>query len=145
MAKEPLFFHVRDLKSTESITRKDGTKVVVKNFRPGGVTFSVKKFDDSNLSIGYSVTAKGDNFCKKVGRKIAFERASHIIDNIDKNAKRTVHIGEKEYLPHTVRRNIEAIVKRSMELLKLESKSVNVVTWADGRATGDLVQLSIDK
>lgn len=145
MANEPLFFHVRDLKNVEEVERKDGTSVKIKNYKPGGVTFSVRKFDDRNLSIGYSVTAKCDNFCKKVGRRIAFERADHIIKNVHKNAKRRVHTDNIEALPHEVRRNMEAVAKRSMELLKLNSESVNIVTWADGRARGDLVQLTIRK
>lgn len=124
MAKQPLFFHVRD--------------------EDGQATFAVQSFDDRNFSVGYAVTHNGDNFCKKTGRKIALERATHILNNTDKNASRTVIMGN-DTLPHVVRRNIENIVKRSAELLKSSEEKFFVVTWSDRRAKGALVQLEISK
>lgn len=128
MAKEPLFFHVRN-------TKKDGNL-------GGGATFSVQKFDDKNFSVGYAVSHQNDNFCKKAGCKIALERSTHILEHVEENAKRQVS-SDKMLLPHIVRKHIDNVVKRSAELLKVQEENVCVVTWADKRLKGGLLQLEV--
>jgi hypothetical protein len=113
MAKEPLIFHIRNDK--------------------GSVTFAVRAFDARNLAVGYAVTHKGDNFCKKIGRTIAENRANHILNNPEKNSSRSI-TNESRILPHIVRKNIVNILQRSKELLKMESNSIYCVTWADSRS-----------
>lgn len=122
MATEPLFFHVRE--------------------QEGACTFSVQKFDSRNLSVGYAVTHSSDHFCKRTGRRIAQERSSHILKNPDKNASRPVS-EDRMLLPHLVRKNIENVVKKSAELLKLGNANICAVTWADRRNKGGLVQMDI--
>lgn len=148
MAKEPLYFHVRregPLKTVKD--QKTGEERTHKTYLKGAATFAVKKFNDGNLSIGYSVTHKMDNFSKKTGRRIALQRAEAILKNPEKNSSR--HVTEHlKVLPHLVRKNIKDVMKRSKELLHMREGRIFGITWADRRANENkrksIVQLTIE-
>jgi len=114
---ETLFFHVREGKR--------------------GVTFAVKKgisyAGATEYEVGYSVSHESDHFNKKTGRKIATERLASM-GRSSKDATSIIHSVISDYVPHKVKKNIEGILRRAVELSKDEdTQKISYKMWGFGK------------